>query len=266
MGLVETEAIVLRTYKLSEADKITVCLTRKAGLVRGVARGARRLKSRFGASLEPFTQVQLTFYEKEGRELVTIKQAEILRSHFDWAASSEALPFLTHFGELATEFSPPNQADERLYRMVRSCLDASAACPEAVPYISVYFELWMLKLSGFLPDLRRCGSCGRRLSPGAGRLRASFEGVLRCEDCAGEGDNPLDPKAYGHLYAMNAKGPGPWAEEFRRAGREAQQRLWEFARRLLRRALEKDLRGSKSPSAAAWPDTLESFEGLRGAR
>ena len=60
MGLVETEAFVLRTYKLAEADKIVLCLTREAGLVRGVARGARRLKSRYGASLEPIADVTLT--------------------------------------------------------------------------------------------------------------------------------------------------------------------------------------------------------------
>ena len=78
MGLVETQAIVLQTFKLADADKIVLCMTEKAGLVRGVARGARRLKSRFGASLEPSTLIQLTFFEKETRELVTIKSAEIV--------------------------------------------------------------------------------------------------------------------------------------------------------------------------------------------
>jgi DNA repair protein RecO (recombination protein O) len=60
MGLVETQAIVLQTYKLADADKIVLCMTEKSGLVRGVARGARRLKSKFGASLEPFTLINLT--------------------------------------------------------------------------------------------------------------------------------------------------------------------------------------------------------------
>ena len=60
MGLIEAEGIVLRSYNLAEADKIVVCLTRHAGVVRTVARGARRLKSRFGAGLEPFTIIALT--------------------------------------------------------------------------------------------------------------------------------------------------------------------------------------------------------------
>jgi len=246
MGLVETEAVILRTYNLSEADKITVCLTRKAGLVRGVARGARRLKSRFGAGLEPFTLVNLTYYEKEGRELVTLKQAEIIRSHFDWAARAEALAVLGYFGELAVEFAPPHQADERLFRMVRACLEAAAEGPDALGAVSVYYELWMLKLAGFLPELRRCGGCGRGLSKGGVQVYATFEGVLRCALCAGEGDQYFDAETYAQLGSVQSRGPSEWAESFKGLKRPGQQKLSELARRLLRRALEKELKGQSS--------------------
>src|SRR5919202_3131551 len=100
MGLVETEAIVLHTHKLADADKIVVSMTEKAGLVRGVARGARRLKSRFGASLEPFTLINLTFFEKETRELVTIKSAEIVRSYFGAAGDADVIEGLVYILEL----------------------------------------------------------------------------------------------------------------------------------------------------------------------
>ena len=80
MGIVETQAIVLQTSKLADADKIAVCMTEKAGLVRGVARGARRLKSKFGAGLEPFTLIRLTYFEKESRELVSLNYADIVAS------------------------------------------------------------------------------------------------------------------------------------------------------------------------------------------
>lgn len=251
MGLVETEAIVLRTYKLSEADKIVVCLTRGAGLVRGVARGARRLKSRFGAGLEPLTHVNLTYFEKEGRELVTLKQAEIVRSHFAWAADAEALPVLGYLCELAIEFAPPHDTDERLFRMVRACLEAAAAKPETLAAVSVYYELWMLKLAGFLPESRRCGGCGRGLPAGGGRVYATPEGVLRCQSCAGAGDYAFDPEAHARLCEMQSKGPAAWAEAFGRAGAGGRQGLLELARRLVRRALEKDLRGRVSAGAAA---------------
>ena len=75
MGIVETQAVVIQTFKLADADKIAVCMTEKSGLIRGVAHGARRLKSKFGASLEPFTLIRLTYFEKESRELVTIKES-----------------------------------------------------------------------------------------------------------------------------------------------------------------------------------------------
>jgi DNA repair protein RecO (recombination protein O) len=89
LGLVESEAIVLRTYNLAEADKIVVCLTRRAGLVRAVARGARRLKSKYGAGLEPYTLLSLSFYEKEGRELHSLRELEIVRSYFHLSGNME---------------------------------------------------------------------------------------------------------------------------------------------------------------------------------
>src|SRR4051812_28150680 len=106
MGLTETEAIILRTYNLAEADKIVVCLTRSCGVVRGVARGARRLKSRFGAGLEPYTIIALAYYEKEGRELVSVRQAEIIRSFFSLAQSAESVAALAYMSELVMEFAP----------------------------------------------------------------------------------------------------------------------------------------------------------------
>ena len=124
MGLVNTDAIVLRTYNLAEADRIVLCLTRDAGLVRAVAKGARRMKSRFGAALEPFTFIRLDFYEKENRELVTISQAEILKSNFDLAAHPDSTDALAYIAELVSEFAPPHEANDKLYRMVKACIDA----------------------------------------------------------------------------------------------------------------------------------------------
>src|SRR5688500_9158166 len=86
MGIIETEGLVLKSYGLAEADKIVVFLTQEQGLIRGVAKGAKRLKSRFGGSLEPFSIVRLTYFQKEERELVSIKQCEILKSYFEKAS------------------------------------------------------------------------------------------------------------------------------------------------------------------------------------
>src|SRR5947209_70867 len=123
MAIIETRAIVLQTFKLADADKIAVCITEEDGLVRGVALGAGRQKSKFGSSLETFTMIRLTYFEKEARELVTIRDAEILKSYFGAARDAEVVRTLGYLAELVKEFAPPHQADERLFKMLRACID-----------------------------------------------------------------------------------------------------------------------------------------------
>lgn len=164
MRLVTTDAIVLRTYNLAESDRIVVCLTRASGLVRGVAKGARRMKSRFGAALEPFTLVKLSYHEKENRDLVSISTAEILKSNFDLNVKPESGEVLAYMGELITEFAPPHETDERLFRMLAACVDALGVTQGAERQLTRYFEIWLLRLAGLFPDLRSCAECGTELN------------------------------------------------------------------------------------------------------
>lgn len=251
MGLVETEAIVLHTHKLADADKIVVSLTERAGLVRGVARGARRLKSRFGASLEPFTLINLTFFEKETRELVTIKSAEIIRSYFGAAGDSDTVAALEQLVELVREFAPPHQADERLFRMLRACIEALAGGVDPAP-VFTYCELWVLRLTGFLPDMRACGGCGRKLrEAAAGEIYFTQEGVLWCRECRAGGARSLKRGTYDLLNAARNLKPGEWALEYSSSPSETRQTASEIARGLVRRALEAEPRAgrfAKSPT------------------
>src|SRR5918912_2069312 len=161
MALFETEALILRTYNLAEADKIVVCLSRSAGLIRGVAKGCRKLKNRFGAALEPFTLINLTYYEKEHQELVSFRQVEILKSRFNLTSNASLLTGFAYMGDLLIDFSPPHQANDDLYRMALACFEAASQSPEDLESILRYFEVWLLKIEGFLPDLRACASCQR---------------------------------------------------------------------------------------------------------
>lgn len=247
MGIVETHAVVLNTFKLAEADKIVVCMTEKAGLIRGVARGARRLKSRFGASLEPFTLVNLTFFEKEGRELVTFKHAEILKSYFGSARDEETVASLGYLVELVKQFAAPNQADDRLFRMLRACVDSLVSAPASLPAVLTYAELWVLQLAGFLPDFKVCGRCRRRLSGGAGeKIFMSGEGVLWCGEC-GEGQ-PLSGETYKLLSSMRASPPSVWASAFSNISPQGQRTVADTARRLVRRVIERDIPAAKFKS------------------
>lgn len=159
MGLVETEGLILKSYALAEADKIVVLLTKNQGLVRGVARGAKRLKSRFGGALEIFSIVQVSYFQKEERELVSIGQIELLKSYFEQASEPDFLESFTYLVELLVEFAQPHDPNERLYRMTKVCLDTAADNPQNFAGIVVYFELWLLKLGGYLPDWSKCYVC-----------------------------------------------------------------------------------------------------------
>lgn len=250
MGLVETQAIVLQTFKLADADKIVLCMTEKAGLIRGVARGARRLKSKFGASLEPFTLIHLTFFEKETRELVTIKGAEIIKSYFKATGSQEAFEGLVYILELVKEFAPPHHADEKLFKMLRACIDFLASAPERAAAVSTYTELWTLKLTGFLPEFKICGDCGTPLGETfRGQRYISHEGVLWCQNCRKGGAQPLGTESYHLLSSTRHRGPAAWSESFEGAGEETQRFVSETARRLVRRALEREPRAGKASAS-----------------
>jgi DNA repair protein RecO (recombination protein O) len=148
--LYTAEALVLRTYKLGEADRIVVFLTRDRGKKRGVAKGARRLRSSFTGALEPMTEVRIAYFEKERRELVGLNYAETCRSPLT-LGNPDALGYVSYFAELLDEWAQESDADERLYRLGASMLDALSA-GVAVEPLARYFEYWLLRLQGVYPE------------------------------------------------------------------------------------------------------------------
>lgn len=182
MSLIETEGLILKSYGLSEADKIIVLLTQHQGLVRGVAKGAKRLKSKFGGALEPFSIVQVEYFQKEERELVSIRQIELVKSFFESASNPQFLQKFAYLTELLTEFSPPHDPNEKLYRMAKVCLETATEIPESLENIALYFELWILRLGGYLPNWNRCDDCRKDLdSKEDTSLQINFH--LLCKNC-----------------------------------------------------------------------------------
>lgn len=251
MGLLETEALVLRTYNLAEADKIVVCLTRSAGMIRGVARGCRRMRSRFGAALEPFTLLNATYYQKENQELASLREAEIVSSCFDLSANAETLAGLAYMGDLIVEFSPPQQTNDKLFRMVKACLQAVSQVPQDMPWILRYFEVWLLKLEGFLPDIQRCAQCQRAFGEDES-VSVSPELSLRCRSCSqGRGDK-LSRKVRRQITAIQRLPPQAFAEESRMLPADAQE-LAELTHRMIGRVLERQPRVRPAAFAAGTP-------------
>ena len=214
MRLVTTDAIVLRSYNLAESDRIVVFLTRKAGLVRGVAKGARRMKSRFGAALEPFTLIKLAFHERENRDLVSISSTEILKSHFALNAKPEAAEVLAYMGELISEFAPPHEADERLFRMLNACVDAVAVAVGSERQVTRYFEIWLLRLAGLFPDLRSCVGCGVDLSE-SDRTVLDTELNSHCIKCRPQAPSFLSPELVQAIRTTHHLSPVNFAQRYR---------------------------------------------------
>jgi len=156
--LYTADALILRTYKLGEADRIVVFLTRDRGKKRGVAKYARRPRSRFTASLEPLTEVRMAYFEHERRELVGINYAEPVRSPLMLGAA-DALAYIGYFAELLDEWAQEADADERLYRLGASMLEALGAGVPVEP-LARYFEYWLLRLQGVYPESRGTLSAG----------------------------------------------------------------------------------------------------------
>jgi DNA repair protein RecO (recombination protein O) len=241
MGLIEAEGIVLRSYNLAEADKIVVCLTRHAGVVRTVARGARRLKSRFGAGLEPFTIIALTYYEKEGRELVSLRQADIIRSFFGLASSSEAVSALAYMSELVMEFAPPHEPNERLFRMVSAVVEALSKTPLDLQALVRYFEIWTLRLAGYLPDLRACADCSKRLGEDS-HVYFNAEFKARCGQCSNRLGKEFSQSALKLLRNAQRLSPEDFALSVREASAGPMNELSDLSQGLIGRVLERQPR------------------------
>jgi DNA repair protein RecO (recombination protein O) len=238
MALFETEALILRSYNLAEADKIVVCLSRSAGLIRGVAKGCRKLKNRFGAALEPFTLVNLTYYERENQELVSFRQVEILKSRFNLSSNATMLTGFSYMGDLLIDFSPPHQANDNLFRMAIACFEAAAETPADLDAVLRYFEVWLLKLEGFLPDLRTCANCNKAFA-GDGPVYLGPDLSLRCSECSSGRGGAVSKRLHAHLRTVEKLSPAKFAEGAREVSKETKREMAELTFQIIGRVLER---------------------------
>jgi len=208
MPLDETEAVVLKTSPCAEQDKIVVLFSRERGVLRGVAKGARKFGNRFGASLEPLSIVRAFFYEKERRELITISNCDLLESFFDAQRDPWVAGVAAFFAELIEEFSPPQARDEDLYRLLTTVLRALAAGGDPA-FLTAYYEVWFLRLNGLLPNLSRCRACRKPLA--AGWLAPRRDGAF-CGACAPVKKDELPAEAAAFLAWAKRNSPLRTAE------------------------------------------------------
>jgi len=180
MALKESEAIVLRTYPLREADLLVTLFTRVEGKVRGVARSAKKSKRRFGGALEPLTYVRAFYDEREGQELTRLDSCEVLESPLAIEVSYARAVALGHVAELLDELLPDHEANDAVFRLALSVLAGLRGRDLWGPV--TYFELWITRLMGYLPELTECIVCGRELNGSRAYFHALVDGLVCADD------------------------------------------------------------------------------------
>ncbi|WP_084130693.1 DNA repair protein RecO [Demequina sp. NBRC 110055] len=204
MPLYRDDAIILRTHKLGEADRIVTMLTRRYGKVRAVAKGVRRTTSRIGSRMEPFMLVDVQLYE--GRSLDIVSQVETKEPYArriaeDYALYTAATAMVETADKLVDHEKEPSYEH---YRLLHGGLGALSRRAHDPGLVLDSFLLRSLALAGYEPSFDDCASCGR---PGPHRAFAVAGGGAVCETCRPPGAAAPAPETFSLLEALLA---GNW--------------------------------------------------------
>jgi len=240
------DALILRTYRYGEADRIVVFLTEDRGKKRGIAKNATKSRRRFGAGLESLTRGRVSYVERETRDLVHLERVEPSVSPLGATAGrtdgagAHVLGQAAYFAELLDEWAPENAANERLFRLGAAVADALCSGGSA-DSLGRYFEYWLLRLEGVYPALEVCPSCGEaRL--GAGAALSVADRLFICSECA-HGGMALGPGAMAFLTQAGRRTPAQAGAT--RVDRGALRELEAVHHRLIAMHLEKELRSAR---------------------
>src|ERR1700678_3708789 len=176
MTVLTSEAVVLRTWPLHEADLIVSFFTRDYGRVKGVAKAALKSRKRFGGALEPMTVARAWFAEKPRQELVRLDQLEIIRSPLSAPVDHVRMAVLSFFAEVLDEALPEHDPQETIFRLLLAVLEQTTVEQPWMPL--TYFSLWMTRLMGLLPDIAHCTACGEALTAGEASFNTLADGLF----------------------------------------------------------------------------------------
>lgn len=205
MPLEHSEAYILRTFHIGEQDKIVVFFAKNKGIVKGIAKGARKFGNRFGSGLEPLSHVKLHYYEKENKDLVVLNSCDLIESNFDQQRDIDRAFMLSYFSELIEEFHPSRENDDVLFRLLDTVLDAMRS-GGPLDFLGAYFEVWILRINGFLPSFKKCRNCRKEIAASAW-LSPKKDGVY-CPHCALTKKEEIQPEL-NEFLGWAKKNPPP---------------------------------------------------------
>lgn len=241
MAVLNSEAVVLRTWPVHESDLIVSLFSRDYGKIRGVAKAALKSRKRFGGALEPMTLARAWFVERPRQELGRLDQLEIIRSPLSAPVDQTRLTVLSFFAEVLEEALPEHDPQETVFRLLASVLEHTTVEQAWMPL--TYFSLWMTRLMGLLPDIAHCTACGEVLRAGEVSFDAHADGLF-CPLHRDGTANALSADSWQLALRMlrapvSAFGGEAWP---RRRGQD----LRRFALQVLERHLERRLRSGEA--------------------
>jgi len=201
MGLRSSEAVVIGGHNIGEADRIVVFYTESYGKVRAVAAGARRIRSRFGGSLELFTHGRLVYFERANTDLHRLNEFALQQPFHTLRTSLDLLVAASEVAELTGIAGVEGEGNGEFFSLIVETLGGLDTGLPPSPLLRV-FEIRLLKTLGYLPELYRCVRCRGRLPDGVQSFGLS-EGGLLCASCRTEAMEtlPLSPAALAFLRA-----------------------------------------------------------------
>ncbi len=213
MPVRSTEAFVLRSYKLAEQDKIVVLFTKDLGKIRLVAKGARKLKNRFGAALELLTHLQILYYEKANRDLHVLDRAEILYSPLEKPTNLRISFYLFYFAELIHDFYPEHEKNSSAFRILMNIRHALRH-HQNLDFLARYVELQLLHSQGILSSVAFCSECNRRFESLLERRYLGSGSEIFCKRCRKE-DSVILSTAVVRSIDSFERGSAEWATTLR---------------------------------------------------
>ena len=241
MGVLSSEAVVLRTWPVHEADLVVSFLTRDFGKMRGVAKSALKSRKRFGGALEPMTVARAYFVERPRQELVRLDQLEIIRSPLSAPVDHVRLTVLSVFAEVLEEALPDHDPQETVFRLVLSVLEQTTVEQPWMPL--TYFQLWITRLMGLLPDIAHCTACGEALVAGETSFNNHADGLF-CNVHRNGNASELSADSWQMAIRMLRAPVATFADEPwpRRRGQD----LRRFTLQALERHMERKLRAAEA--------------------
>ena len=176
----QSEALVIRTYPFHEADLLVTLFTRREGKVRGVAKSALKSKRRFGGALEPLTHVTAHWHEKEGQDLARLDSFDIIASPLTTEVNYPRVVALSYVAEVVDQLLPDREPSDDIFRLTLSVVGQLKA--DAIWMPLTYFDLWIVRLIGLLPELNECVVCGTALNGSRAYFHPLADGLLCVND------------------------------------------------------------------------------------